>query len=378
MPVHFTISDHDANPVERHIEAITSNADLLARTWGRKANTIRCKELLQTSLVNPDFSAIHEKNNGFVDTVLNAYNQHHHLVLRPDDVWIAILGQFNFYVNAHAEELRQHFVAHEGQKDLLIRAVGTRYSVDFGLLANRMTELIDENIVDKTLKNWILPNFTTTTHNDTVIYLIIHLFSYFRYGLQLMCGIPSVTLEGEKEDWEKILARLDKLNEFGSEPTAWGALLRPICTRFVKAFDNQPDVDFWKKVCHVHPNFSGPSYLSGWITAFCVWDTAGKWQGPSLTTSPSNEPFHYLSGDIAQLVMDGVQYGIIKEHAVPSGVCEVPVNLDDNGTLFDCTMVSGHVASLVEGEKKDTVRPLPVWFMFIHEDEELNLKGRGR
>jgi len=34
--------------------------------------------------------------NGFVNALAAAYNQHHDLVIRPDDVWIAILSQFSF------------------------------------------------------------------------------------------------------------------------------------------------------------------------------------------------------------------------------------------------------------------------------------------
>ncbi len=55
----------------------------------------------------------------------------------------------NFYplsVNAHAEELRSHFVQHEGQKHLVVTACGNRYSVDFGRLAEQMTGLIDEHV----------------------------------------------------------------------------------------------------------------------------------------------------------------------------------------------------------------------------------------
>jgi hypothetical protein len=37
------------------------------------------------------------------------------------------------------EELRDYFVAHEGRKELEVKEVGTIHSVDFGLLAQRMT-----------------------------------------------------------------------------------------------------------------------------------------------------------------------------------------------------------------------------------------------
>lgn len=49
-------------------------------------------------------------------------------------------------VNANAENLRSQFVAHKGKKKLVVRAIGNRYSVDFGDLANQMTELIDQNV----------------------------------------------------------------------------------------------------------------------------------------------------------------------------------------------------------------------------------------
>ena len=252
-------------------------------------------------------------------------------------------------------------------------------------------------MVDKDLQTWILPDFSTTTLSDTIICSVlmmsalkayVHLIiqrhhrttlkyilfiSYFDYKISLMCGIPSVTLEGEKSDWERLLARVDKLDSFGEEPKAWAAMLRPILTRFVRAFDGEPDVDFWSRVCHYHPQGSGPTYLSGWITAFCVWSSEGKWQGPPLSQPP--RAIHLLGGEtetVPELVLDNISYPIIESDDVPVGFCEVDVQLDDNGEKLPCIMVSGHLALSVEGEKKDTVRPLSSWFMFVKEEEETN------
>ena len=225
-------------------------------------------------------------------------------------------------------------------------------------------------VVDKDLKDWILPKFTTTTDNDTVICAVLMmstLKAYFEYKMCLYCGIPSVTLEGEKSDWEALLSRIDKLPTFGAEPAAWAKLLRPIISRFVGAFDlaekNAPqDVDFWNRICSLHYQGSGPTYLSGWITAFCVWTNEGKWMGPVLPGQQERSPVRD-----AKLVLDGVEYNYIGSGDVPNGFCEVDVKLDDNGEELDCIMVSGHLASRVEGPKKDTLRPLPSWFMFVKE-----------
>lgn len=189
--------------------------------------------------------------------------------------------------------------------------------------------------------------------------------SYFNYKVVLRCGVPSVTLEGEKSDWVTILSRLTKLESFGPEPKAWAALLRPILNRFIKAFDGDPDIDFWNQVCHYYPQGSGPTYLSGWITAFCVWRSDGTWQGPSLQPKVSTAPSW-----VEKLVLDKTQYPIIETGDVPSGFCQVDVALDDNGELFDCLMVAGHLAGLVTGEEKDTLQPLPSWFIFIKESTD--------
>ena len=209
-------------------------------------------------------------------------------------------------------------------------------------------------------------NQRISLHNAKYFFFFI---SYFDYKIILQCGIPSVTLEGEKSDWERLLTRLDKLDSFGEEPKVWAALLRPILTRFVRAFDGEPDVEFWSRVCHYHRYGSGTSYLSGWITAFCVWSDKGKWQGPSLSEPP--KPIWLMRGrTVPELVLDKVSYPVIDSGDVPVGFCEVDVKLEDNGVTFPCIMVSGHLAHSVEGEKKDMIRPIPSWFMFVKGERQ--------
>ena len=109
--------------------------------------------------------------NGLVHTIVDAYSRHHSLVLRPDDIWLCILTQFNLFVNGEgrAEQLRSVFVAHEGKKELVIYGDGTRYTADYGGMAKQMTQLIEENIIDPSLRPWIIPNFTTTSDTDVVV-----------------------------------------------------------------------------------------------------------------------------------------------------------------------------------------------------------------
>ncbi|OBZ67751.1 hypothetical protein A0H81_12497 [Grifola frondosa] len=345
-----------------------------------------CGEMLQSSVLDDEIPSLIPRSNGFVHTALEAYKSHHNLRIRPDDVWISMLNQFSFYINAHAEEMRDKFVAHEGRRKLVVSAIGNRYMVDFGGMAQQMTLLIHDNVVDKTLVDWILPNFTTTTVKDTTIcsvLLMSTLKAYFEYGMVCMCGIPSVTLEGERDDWQKLLDRVDRFNEFGDEPKVWSAMLRPILRRFVSAFDDEPDITFWEHVAHRHEVFYGPDDMSGWITAFCVWSNQGIWQAGSLSSITANlgdedavkSPIRLTDIGRPSLLLNGVTYPPMSMSAIAEGYCEVDVDLEDNGERFDCKMVAGHLAmatsrSVTGGKKEDTVSPSPQWFMFVKGKRE--------
>jgi hypothetical protein len=251
-------------------------------------------EILQSSFpsqplfdqATKSFPMILPRPNGFVETVIDAYNGHQALEIRPDDVWLAILGQFNLYVNGHAEELRDKFVSHTDKRELLVTAIGTAKTVDFGALAAQMTDLIHENIIDKDLQAWILPEFTTTTATDVVVAsvtMMAALKQYFDYSFGLcVCGIPKVTLAGERADWEMILDRIDKLREYGPLTTRWCEMLRPVLSRFVRAFDDgfaesEENKAFWQRVAHREGGGCIPSLVSGWITAFYAFDRDGAW-----------------------------------------------------------------------------------------------------
>ncbi|KAJ6575600.1 hypothetical protein DFH09DRAFT_915370 [Mycena vulgaris] len=328
------------------------------------------------------------KPNGFVDTIISAYNQHYALVLRPDDVWIAILTQFNFYVNANAEILRANFVAHDGKKQLTLM---TACFDDFGRLAREMVGLIEMNIVDPSLRAWALPDFTTTTENDTTvssILLMATLKAYFEYVYcEVCCGIPRVTLEGERRDWEKILMRLEKLKEYGTETIAWYHLLVPVISRFVKAFDDpnaKSNVDFWQNVAHFQPGGSGPNYYSGWITAFCAFNDKGEWLGPRLKTNKDSsiapdsltaERFWAAYGGIASgLALDGTRFHRIDCDNIPPSYAEVDIKLVPlTGEETQCTMTAGVVGTRVCSSKDvrlsrsgndDTLRPVVGWWLF--------------
>jgi hypothetical protein len=203
---------------------------------------------------------------------MNAYNQHYHLKIRPEDIWLAVLTQLSSYINAHAEELRGSFVAFEGKKELKIEYGGTRFDCDWAAFASSITHLLHENVVDPELREWMLPAFSTTTQQDQIVASIVmmaSLQSYFNYAASMSCGLPSVTLLGEKSDYELILGRLEKLRSYGDEPSQFADLLTAVIQRFIRSFEDpeDPDVlDFWSRIVSSWRFGSGMDFYSGWRT----------------------------------------------------------------------------------------------------------------
>ncbi|KAJ7644700.1 hypothetical protein FB45DRAFT_784692 [Roridomyces roridus] len=393
MPVLFTVAKHPSNQVTP--QGPFTAEDLLARACPDQYAT--ASVVLGSSFSQaPTSTNIFPTPNGFVTTIISAYNTHHNLVIRPDDVWINILTQFNFYVNANAELLRANFVAHDGKKELRIFTRDKREAMDFADLSRQMVGKLEENIIDPTLRAWVLPSFSTTMLKDKTVGAIVMmsaLKAYFQYVFESsICGIPRVTLAGKKSDWEDILQRLEKLKEYGIETIAWYHLLVPVIKRFVRAFDNPnsaDNIDFWSKVADFVSNGSGHNYYAGWISAFCVFDPEGKWIANSLLPESTNvDPPESLSasafwdayavplhpGD--SLVLDGTCFHVVETLNIPFGYVHVPVKLVDQEAAdpeWPCVMVAGVVGMVVSSSddgKMDTVQPATGWWIFRKRDEK--------
>ena len=238
-------------------------------------------KIVRTSTIKKGIKITSVKN-GFVYSCIYAYNNHHKLSIRPDDVWISILTQFSFYVNAYAEDLRDKIVSHKNKKDLIVVDNGPKTidTLNYEILIKKLTEKIHENIKDDTIRDWIIPNFSTTTENDKMVastLMMAIMQNYFNYGMCDLCGLPEVTLEGEKEDWIKLLNKSKKLIEFDTKENhmeEWYGLLIPVLEKFIECFD-KPDLEFWNKINHRITEGSGLSYYTGWIICFCYFNTDG-------------------------------------------------------------------------------------------------------
>ena len=134
MPVTFTVANHPAQSIPL-TPAISNPCAFAADIRRRVDKRLPQRHALETRLLSTclagSLEQINPSKNGFVDACITAYNQHHHLVIRPDDVWAAIISQFSFYVNAHAEELQDTFVPAHKRKKLKIAVSSDAWAVNY-------------------------------------------------------------------------------------------------------------------------------------------------------------------------------------------------------------------------------------------------------
>ena len=71
--------------------------------------------------------------------------------------------------------------------------------------------------LDPSVRDWVVPDFSTTNPVDRVvgsIALMAAMKSYFDYKICLECSLPSITLLGTVDDWKQIRHRAERLVEF--------------------------------------------------------------------------------------------------------------------------------------------------------------------
>ncbi len=288
--------------------------------------------------------------NGLVGGCVKAYNNHHNLVLRPDDFWIAILTQFSFYVNARSEMLRNKLVDFHGTKELIVNGSGNIMTADYDALVHDITQSISKNLKDENICDWIQSPFSTTTPNDQMVCSIALMSSvqkYFTYKMCLDCGIPYVTLLGNVDDYKLLSRKIARLVEFEIEGqnkiiTQWCQSLQFICEHLIKS-KTQLNKEFWDCICCNFGGGSGPSYLSGWITNFCVFNEQGQWQATKFEKCGSLNVF----------------FPKIDMNDVPSGIVNVPVTIDDNGKDYKTRFLAGSLMCSLPDES--TIQPRLDW-----------------
>lgn len=207
-------------------------------------------------------------DNGLVQTVHECYANHRPLVLSPDVIWLAICQGVSIHINEHIDSLESTIFVENKPKTLIARNDSLEYT------ATSWASLIDSLSIKTTqytkanFYTFFVPEFSTTTAITKTAYQITLLNSYkkvFQYIGESGCGIPYITILGEKQDWQEILKKLDMLDKIGL--SNWAKHLKPVIQEFINIFEGTKNKDFWKAIYKDASEYNG-YFVSGWIIKF--------------------------------------------------------------------------------------------------------------
>ncbi|KAF2661899.1 hypothetical protein K491DRAFT_710326 [Lophiostoma macrostomum CBS 122681] len=369
----ITIIPSNTRPLAYNDEGIAQPVDsvqaLFRQSCPREhhSNTNATVHLSNFDHFDEDGAKIYPTSDGFIRGTIDAWAQHQHLVLRPDEVWFEVLVQMNFYMSKNAEAVRHLFVAHEGKQDIAVSDITWEETILM------FKDAIQERVKTDWLLEWIMPNFSTSTEDDTMtanVLMMGLMQHYFDFTASIICGLPSVTLLGEKADWQSLLAKLDRLPAFGDQPASYATQLEPIISRFVRSFDD-PDSEetkgFWNTIVHAEATDSNlcgapPFYLSGWLMGFLFWDTKGN-----RLQKSQNYP------STPRLTLDGVKYGHLSIEDLPVGYAQAPLKMIDFAGMheFPAYVIAGNMAKRVRKGVPDGYASALKRFNGSHADLDL-------
>jgi hypothetical protein len=162
---------------------------------------------------------------------------------------------------------------------------------------------------------------------------------YFDYRELTICGIPTVTLTGTPDDWQRIRERIEVLAEYDLE--WWVARLRPICDALVQTAAGQPPLSFWQAIYKPEAAYGG-DVVTGWVADLFPYLNDPIRRAPTLQNPILLRPRSTLTANEG-LAID----------QFPAGICEVMCHLDElDGSSTPTRLIGGLVGvrQLNEGE----------------------------
>ena len=267
-----------------NIDEISPPTDLIIEKLLKQANK---------NIINPTYNKLFymkapelnhirsECDNGFISSIFHAYNYHLTLSLNPNNIFLIICQSISEYILNNSEKYRKIFVNHEGKKKLKLN-ICIEYEdnidlIDWDSIIDEFNILIEKNTnidISKSFK----PDFSNTTKTDITacnITTMVCLKNYFKYHMmEAACGIRKVIMEGDPEDWTKLIDKVHNiqivLGEAGVALDNWFQRLYITLHELNNTAHNIINKDFWGHIITLERlNGSGINIiLSGWFINF--------------------------------------------------------------------------------------------------------------
>ena len=226
--------------------------------------------------------------NSFIALCHVAFAEHRPMALTPDLLWHYIMKGISIHINKYSEELRKKFVSHEGKKELVVNV--QKHAVDLDVedwsrVFKDFRYKIEANLTEEGKTLISKKKFSTTSDvidDVSCIALMDAMSEYFKYRVKYICGIPSVSLLGRKDDWMELRKRAERaLNLLSTDDLKgdvslswWKGSLLPVLDKLIDCYENpelEANREWMARIYKTRRKSLGctsTTLVTGWVNAF--------------------------------------------------------------------------------------------------------------
>ena len=353
-------------PITFYVDDVTPARDpARTRTFGEQVGDVLAVGVERTLAVLEL-----PRTHALLGAVHVAFAEHRPLVLSPDAIWITIAQGLARVARLEPEAMRGRLVHHEGSRRLVVTHPGSFPTEPGGIAAivERMRDKVAEEIGDGPARLFTC-DFTTSTDVERLASEIVLLDAcspFFDYGVECVCGIPSITLTGSAEDWRSVRRRIDAMRDLvaGTRFSDWPARLGVIVDKLCEAAGGAPDRAFFQRIYKPRTAY-GKDLVTGWVAWLypCV-RREGRYDvvNPLLAHAPDRP----LRGE-ERVQTDASALGWwsgpgLRAEDVPADLGECLFAVVDHlrGSRFDVTLRGGLACASVD--ERGAVVPRAAWW----------------
>ena len=349
--VRFNVADVKPSTERLASVDLKSNLDRTAQ-----AKVLVCPQATKEVVRDADFHPL-------IAAAAFAFKQHYPLVLSPDIMWLTVLQGVAQHIQNHAEALRARLVHHQTKIELVVPTDLTSLPADEEQMLSLAKAFSDQIVrhIQPDKRSLLQAEFSTTTDVERIaanVVLMDAFQPYFDYVFSIICGIPSVTLEGTVEDWMLLSGKIQALHDSDLELSWWTKHLLPLCNQFERAARGEVDINHWKDLCKVMERY-GADDLNGWLLQFIPYVREDR--NERLV---HRNPVLELKTSEAQAVDASSRFKITgcTSNMLPNGISGVPVTCRNlqSGDDTEIRFLAGFTA--VEQDPDDlSLRPVIGW-----------------
>jgi hypothetical protein len=210
-----------------------------------------------------------------------AFAEHIPYSIGPDMIWYSIAHEVAVHIDQNQDRYRGYFTVSDEKETLIVRDDSLVYGGNGNQWA-RSINLIREPMrakVPKATIDLLMPVFSTTTEESSTALLVLFmniLSKYYELEWMTLCGIPSIRIEGDADDWKKIVEHAELASKDFSGLQDYFNDLIPVLKEIAGvAAGDEPDPEFWEAIYNYN-NESGGPYINGWITALLAHKKDGE------------------------------------------------------------------------------------------------------